>query len=117
MRSDILQMSARSTAEVLATLADVAGNFEQNYRGAIRACQKRGLPLALCTIYNGCFPDPQYQRTVSTALTVFNDAIFRVGIESHLPIIDLRFVCSSALDYANPIEPSSVGGAKIAPRS
>jgi hypothetical protein len=26
----------------------------------------------------------------------------------------LRFVCSSAADYANPIEPSSAGGAKIA---
>ena len=45
---------------------------------------------------------------------VFNDVIFRLGIESGLPIIDLRFVCSSPSDYANPIEPSSDGGAKIA---
>jgi hypothetical protein len=29
-------------------------------------------------------------------------------------VIDLRFVCSSPEDYANPIEPSSKGGAKIA---
>jgi hypothetical protein len=29
-------------------------------------------------------------------------------------MIDLRFVCSSPADYANPIEPSSIGGAKIA---
>ena len=29
-------------------------------------------------------------------------------------MLDLRLVCSSADDYANPIEPSSVGGAKIA---
>jgi hypothetical protein len=45
---------------------------------------------------------------------VFNDVIFRIGIEYGLTIIDLRFVCSSAADYANPIEPSSIGGAKIA---
>jgi hypothetical protein len=45
---------------------------------------------------------------------VFNDVILRVGIESGLAIIDLRFVCSSPADYANPIEPSSIGGAKIA---
>jgi len=45
---------------------------------------------------------------------VFNDVILRVGIESGLAIIDLRFVCSSRADYANAIEPSSVGGAKIA---
>jgi hypothetical protein len=29
-------------------------------------------------------------------------------------VIDLRSVCVTAEDYANPIEPSSVGGAKIA---
>ena len=45
---------------------------------------------------------------------VFNDVILRVGIEFGLAMIDLRFVCSSPADYANPIEPSSIGGAKIA---
>ena len=73
-----------------------------------------GLSLTLCTIYNGCFPDADFQRLVSTALMVFNDVILRAGIEFGLAIIDLRFVCSSSADYANPIEPSSVGGAKIA---
>jgi len=45
---------------------------------------------------------------------VFNDVILRVGAEFHLSIIDLRFICISPADYANPIEPSSAGGAKIA---
>jgi len=72
------------------------------------------LPLTICTIYNGCFPDPGYQRTVSTALMVFNDVILRVAIESQLSVIDLRAVCANPEDYANPIEPSSVGGEKIA---
>ena len=44
---------------------------------------------------------------------VFNDVILTVGIESGLSIIDLRFVCSSRADYANAIEPSSVGGARL----
>ena len=76
--------------------------------------RKLGLPLILSTIYNGCFPNADYQRLASTALMVFNDVILRVGIEYGLSIIDLRFVCSSPNDYANPIEPSSHGGAKIA---
>jgi len=38
----------------------------------------------------------------------------RVGIEFGLAVIDLRFVCSAPADYANPIEPSSVWGPKIA---
>jgi hypothetical protein len=43
-----------------------------------------------------------------------NDAILRVAFEHALAVIDLRFVCSAPEDYANPIEPSSEGGAKIA---
>jgi hypothetical protein len=72
------------------------------------------LPTTLCTIYNGHFPDRDFQRLASTALRIFNDAILRVAFENALNVIDLRLVCNEASDYANPIEPSSHGGAKIA---
>jgi hypothetical protein len=29
-------------------------------------------------------------------------------------LLDLRLICTAEADYANPIEPSVVGGAKIA---
>jgi hypothetical protein len=114
MNSDVLNAPVRSTAEALRMLAEVASRFEENYRVAVNACRATGLPLGLCTIYNGCFDDPTFQERVTTALKIFNDAILRVGFEFGLPIIDLRFVCSSVADFANPIEPSSIGGAKIA---
>jgi hypothetical protein len=114
MNSNILQMPAESTSQALLMLAEVSKQFEDRYRTAVNACRRLGLPLTLCTIYNGCFPDDVFQRTVSTALAIYNDAILRVAIESRLPVIDLRFVCSSPTDYANPIEPSSMGGAKMA---
>lgn len=114
MNSDILYRPADSTSQAIAKLANASQQFEESYRKAVSHFKKAGLPLTLCTIYNGCFPDADFQRAVSTALMVFNDVIVRVGIESGLPIIDLRFVCSSKSDYANPIEPSSDGGAKIA---
>jgi hypothetical protein len=114
MCSDILRAPAESIAYSLGALLDVSQKFEKSYRRAVDACRQLGLPLTICTIYNGCFPDLEYQRLISTALMVFNDAILRVGIEFGLSIIDLRLVCSSSEDYANPIEPSSEGGAKIA---
>jgi GDSL-like Lipase/Acylhydrolase family len=114
MNSDILRAPAESVAHALEALRDIAQKFEEKYRRAVDACRQMRLPLTICTIYNGCFPDPEYQRLISTALMVFNDVILSVGIEFGLSIIDLRLVCSSAEDYANPIEPSSVGGAKIA---
>ncbi|HWZ83086.1 MAG TPA: SGNH/GDSL hydrolase family protein [Terriglobales bacterium] len=114
MSSEILRAPADSTAQALTQLADVSTSFEERYRRVVGECRKIGLPLTICTIYNGCFPDADYQRLISTALMVFNDVILRVAIEYGLSVIDLRFVCSSAADYANPIEPSSVGGEKIA---
>jgi len=112
--SDVLVQPFKSTSGALTTLADVSRGFEKKYRRAVAACRETGLPLTICTIYNGNFPDPEYQRLASTALMIFNDVILRVGIEFGLTTIDLRFVCNFAEDYANPIEPASHGGAKIA---
>ena len=111
---DILQERARSAAEVLDRLADVARRFEERYRRALRAVLGRRLPTAVCTVYNGRFPDPVLQRLTTTALVVFNDVILRVAVEARLPVIELRLVCTDDADYANPIEPSSRGGEKIA---
>jgi hypothetical protein len=48
------------------------------------------------------------------AVAAFNHAILRMAREKCLPAIDLRLVCARAEDYANPIEPSVMGGEKIA---
>ena len=114
MNSSFIYAPANSVSQAVAALAEVSRAFEEKYRRVVAACRQLSLPLTLCTVYNGCFPDGNFQRLASTALMVFNDVIFRIGIEYGLTIIDLRFVCSSAADYANPIEPSSIGGAKIA---
>ena len=112
----ILQTRVTSMTKAVEMLADVASDFERRYRVAVAACLDTARPLALavCTIYNGCFDDQAFQRVASTTLPVFNDAIIRVAIEHSLPVIDLRSVCATREDYANPIEPSSVGGEKIA---
>ncbi len=113
-QAHVLFMPASSTEEAVGLLADLAEQFEHHYRAVVQACLRPGLPLIACTIYNGNFPDPAYQRLVTTALAVFNDAIVRVAIAHRLLVIDLRAICAGPEDYANAIEPSSVGGAKIA---
>ncbi len=54
------------------------------------------------------------QKIAVSALSGFNDVIIRTAFLSGLPLIDLRFVCNEDADYANAIEPSETGGAKIA---
>ena len=114
MNADVLRTVVKWSADVIDQLADIAQGFETDYRRAVGACHEVGLPLSICAIYNGCFPDKEYQRRISTALTIFNDVILRVAIDFGLSVIDLRLICDSDLDYANPIEPNSTGGAKIA---
>jgi hypothetical protein len=111
---DLLEGPAASAAQVLGFLADAGSSFERRYRRLIGSLLDYHLPITVCTIYNGNFPDPDFQRIASTALCVFNDVIVRIAFEHGLGIIDLRLVCTEPGDYANPIEPSSAGGAKIA---
>jgi hypothetical protein len=113
-REEILHMTVHTSSEALLAVHDAAQEFELVYREVVRQCLHRELPLTLCTIYNGNFPLQQYRSIVTTALAVFNDAIIRIAIENGLTVIDLRRICTLTADYANPIEPSSIGGEKIA---
>jgi hypothetical protein len=111
--ADLLDRPARSSAEVLGLLADARDGFEARYRRMLAAATAPGLPLTVCTIYEGNLGPPA-GRLASVALAVFNDAILRLAGEHALPAIELRRICTEPGDYANPIEPSVQGGAKIA---
>jgi lysophospholipase L1-like esterase len=110
----VLAAPAKTTGDGLLRLAGVVEQFSANYHRAVQACLKRRLPLTTCTVYNGNFPDPAYQRQVKTALTAFNDIILHISLKHGLTVIDLRQICTYPEDYANQIEPSSIGGLKIA---
>ena len=114
MASGLLDEPVYSSADALRLIGASVREFEARYRAAVAACLARGLPLTVCTIYHGNFADPDYRDRVVVALTAFNDAIVRTACTHGLDVIDLRAVCDQPQDYANPIEPSSIGGAKIA---
>lgn len=114
LASGVLDEPVYSSADALRLLAAVVREFEGDYRAAVEACLARGLPLVVCTIYHGNLPDPDYRERAIVALALFNDAILRTAFSHGLDVIDLRAICTEPQDYANPIEPSSTGGAKIA---
>ena len=68
----------------------------------------------MCSIYDPRYDNQDEQRVASAGLTIFNDTITREVFARGLPLIDLRLLFDDARDYANPIEPSVQGGAKIA---
>lgn len=110
---DVLRLKVKSSADALLGLGIRAQGFEQGYRAAIDLVRRLGQPTTICTIYNGNLSG-QEGAAARVALTAFNDVILRVAFEWQVSVIDLRLVCTEPADYANPIEPSSRGGEKIA---
>lgn len=112
--SGVLEESARSVADALQKLSAVRDRFRQHYAAMLDQVVSRGLPAAVCTIYEPRFPDRQQRGIAATALTLINDCITREAFRRGLSLVDLRLICSEDADFANPIEPSVQGGAKIA---
>ncbi|HEY1604798.1 MAG TPA: SGNH/GDSL hydrolase family protein [Allosphingosinicella sp.] len=111
--SHLLGQSVANVAEALSLLETAQSRFARAYGEMVEAVLARGLPTALCTIYDTP-PSAPDQRLIRAALALFNDEIARAAFARGLALIDLRLVCTADEDYANPIEPSAAGGAKIA---
>jgi len=84
--------------------------FRRRYVATLNAILAYEQPLIVCTIYNPKYPDTEMQIMAEAGLSFFNDVITEEALRLALPIIDLREVCASAEAFANPIEPSEIGG-------
>ena len=112
--SAVLASPSRSVADGLEQLADIRERFQREYRGMLHTLLPKGLPAAVCTIYDPRYPEPVQRRVGTAALCIINDSIIREAAIAGVPILDLRAVCGDDADFANPIEPSVQGGSKIA---
>jgi GDSL-like Lipase/Acylhydrolase family len=110
----VLEEKTNSIAGALDALVAVRERFQQGYRVMLAQVLEQKLPTAICTIYEARFPDPDLRRRAAAGLMLINDCIIREAFANDVTLIDLRFICDSDLDFANPIEPSVHGGAKIA---
>ena len=111
---DMLEEKASSVAGVLDRLGKIRAEFQANYRAMLDGLLATKLPAAVCTIYEANYKNPDTHRVAGTGLAVFNDIITREAFARGLPLIDLRLIVTDDADYANEVEPSSIGGAKIA---
>ena len=107
----LLDQKVGSVAEALELITQVRERFCSGYARMLDQVLNRRLPLAVSSIYEPRFPEPLRRRLAATAL---NDAITREAFARKVDCIDLRLICDDDRDFANPIEPSIHGGAKIA---
>jgi len=110
----LIEEKAQSVAEVLDKLGKIRAAFQTNYRAMLDGVLARKLPTAVCSIYGPRYLNPDTRNVASTGLSVFNDTITREAFARGVPLIDLRLIFNDDAAYANDVEPSAKGGAKIA---
>jgi lysophospholipase L1-like esterase len=103
-----------SVGEAMGRIAAIRGEFAQRYRRMLDGVLRAGRPTAICTIYDVRYPDRMLREAAVTAVTALNDVITREAGRRGLPLLDLRTLLDDDADFANPIEPSAQGGAKLA---
>ena len=111
--SSLLSEPACSVGEALGLLHEVQQRFGEAYRAMLDALSRLAKPVAVCTVYDAI---PGLGPAERTALAGFNEVILREAFQAGLAVLDLRLVCGRPEDYSHvsAIEPSVLGGAKIA---
>ena len=125
-----LSRATRNIGDGFLTFHDFRESFESDYVEMLTNALSFNIPTTLCTIYHPCFNHSDMERVsdymeygvksetiqkmAMTALPIFNDVIFQEAVNFNLPVIDLRLIFNDKSDYANPIEPSAIGGQKMA---
>lgn len=111
--STLLGEPAVTVGDALAIIAGALNEFRTAYNAMLAGVLALGKPTAVCTIYDAV---PMIGAAERAALAGFNDVISRAAVTAGVPLIDLRVLCDHTDDYSplSPIEPSVVGGAKIA---
>lgn len=108
----LLDKPVQNAADLLVALATAQDGFRADYRRMLDGVRAIGKPVAVCTIYDSNFEGLR-KRLADVALAVWNDVILREAGAAGVPVVDLRRIFSARADYANPIEPSEIGGAKM----
>ena len=91
--SYLLGAGARTVGEAILMLAEAQDRFASDYERMLQAVLSRGLPTALCTIYDTP-PSAPNHRVIKAALSLFNDRITRAAFAAGVALIDLRLLCA-----------------------
>ena len=105
--------------QVLKRCHSLIAPITQKYESIVSQLQTTSRAnLLLCTVYEGNLEDSAIYDDIAISsramLSLFNDSIYKIHNMFKTEILELRNIFVSPEDYANPIEPSHIGGEKFA---
>jgi len=100
------------------TYFEIIKPFIKQYEAIVANLSNHRAKLLLCTVYEGDLVDSDEFSDVNnsskTMVSLFNDIVYRTANKYDADVLELREIFVSPEDYANPIEPSHIGGGKLA---
>jgi lysophospholipase L1-like esterase len=116
---DLLEaVTGVTTRDVLVRLWSIREEFRRSYAALLECLALARRPVLVLTVYNPCFHahgfEAAYQQAAESAVSIINDVIQQEGRRRSFDVLELRTLFHDRADYANPIEPSARGGAKLA---
>ena len=100
------------------TYFEIIEPFKKQYETIVANLSNHRANLLLCTVYEGDLVDSDEFSDVNnsskTMVSIFNDIVYRTANKYGADVLELRDIFVRSEDYANPIEPSHIGGGKLA---
>ena len=105
--------------QVLERCQSLIAPITQKYESIVSQLQTTSrVNLLLCTVYEGNLEGSVMYDDIAVSsramLSLFNDSVYKTHNMFKTEILELRNIFVSPEDYANPIEPSHIGGEKLA---
>jgi len=114
---DILENAGGLNAgDVLLRFWTIREEFRKTYTALLDRLAVTKAKVMVMTVYNPNFTEfgACFQRMAESGVSLFNDVIQQEALARTFDILELRRLFTHKADYANPIEPSMLGGAKLA---
>jgi len=110
---DKLNKEVPNVASALLVVSEIHKAFKDSYIGLVKEIADYRCTLLAMTIYEDI---PELPEHLKALIRIFNDTIRAEALRIGGIIVDLPLICVMPEDYSSlsPIEPSSIGGAKIA---
>ena len=100
------------------TYFEIIKPFNSLYETIVEKLSNYRAKLLLCTVYEGdLFGSDEFKNVFyssKTMVSIFNDLVYKSSSKFKTDVLELRNIFVSSEDYANPIEPSHIGGEKLA---
>ena len=107
-----------TTNEVFEQAVGIMAPIKRRYQTIVEKLSLQDSNILLCTVYEGnLLNDPLlYDIALSSKamVSMLNDIVYSTANTYNAQVLELRNIFTKPKDYANPIEPSHIGGSKFA---